>query len=416
MRIDLRNQSLDAFPAELLEHKETLEILDLSDNHIRMIPDWVVELKKLRILFVSQNPIESLPTQMSQLNGLRMLGLKNCRIQSIPEDCLPKNLVWLILTNNNLRFLPGDFGTLQNLRKCMLAGNQLESLPSSIASCHQLELLRIANNRILQIPNSVYQLPRLAWLARSGNPLQDLSSQKGVLQDIRRIPPDMFTLRDILGSGASGKVYAADWNQGLQKNPVAIKVYEALNTSDGSTEDEICACLHVGHHPHLIPVLGLTSLDGKEALILERISPDYRVLAGPPSLDSCTRDVYDITRRWSDLEVKALLLQSLSVLAHLHAAGYVHGDFYGHNILWNGSKMYLGDFGAASRIKDLGDPLCKVEVRAWLIFAYEILDQAENTSAFEGVRKILNDLECEEFARIPSFEELFQRLSFLQKV
>ncbi len=32
--------------------------------------------------------------------------------------------------------------------------------------------------------------------------------------------------------------------------------------------------------------------DGVQGLVMERISTDYRTLAGPPSFESCTRDVY----------------------------------------------------------------------------------------------------------------------------
>jgi len=38
-----------------------------------------------------------------------------------------------------------------------------------------------------------------------------------------------------------------------------------------------------------------------------------------------------------------------SAVAQLHAHGILHGDFYAHNILWDGEHdALLGDFGAAS--------------------------------------------------------------------
>jgi len=51
-----------------------------------------------------------------------------------------------------------------------LAGNNLEKLPMEMAACKNLELLRISANKLTEFPNWLLELPKLAWLACSGNP------------------------------------------------------------------------------------------------------------------------------------------------------------------------------------------------------------------------------------------------------
>ena len=76
----------------------------------------------------------------------------------------------------------------------------------------------------------------------------------------------------------------------------------------------------------------------------------WRPLAGPPSLESCSRDVYDPALRFTRPEiVERLARDTAAAAAHLHARALLHGDLYAHNILWDGATgdSVLSDFGAA---------------------------------------------------------------------
>jgi serine/threonine protein kinase len=79
------------------------------------------------------------------------------------------------------------------------------------------------------------------------------------------------------------------------------------------------------------------------------VDPEYRSLAGPPDLATCTRDIYGDEQRFS-LAMVLDLAQGLAAAGeHLHARGILHGDFYAHNVLYRPEGgCYLGDFGAAS--------------------------------------------------------------------
>ncbi|MDQ7058217.1 MAG: leucine-rich repeat domain-containing protein [Ghiorsea sp.] len=108
-RIDL-SCGLTEFPQSLLQYADDLEILNLSNNHLTTLPDNLPDLKKLRILFLSDNDFTVFPEVLAQCPNLSMVGFKSCQIKSIGEHALPKNIRWLILTDNQLESLPPSIG------------------------------------------------------------------------------------------------------------------------------------------------------------------------------------------------------------------------------------------------------------------------------------------------------------------
>src|SRR4028118_497777 len=135
--------SLTQFPLEILAIADSLEILDLSNNHLRALPDEFERLKHLKIVFFTNNDFEEIPEVMRQCLGLKMVSFKSNQVASVGEHDLPHSLRWLILTDNKIEKLPASLGSLSHLQKLMLAGNQLSSLPQPMASCKNLGLIRV---------------------------------------------------------------------------------------------------------------------------------------------------------------------------------------------------------------------------------------------------------------------------------
>jgi hypothetical protein len=109
-------------------------------------------------------------------------------------------------------------------------------------------------------------------------------------------------------------------------------------TSDGLPEREMAACLAAGAHPNLTGALGRLAdhPEGLQGLLMPLLPADWRVLAGPPSLETCSRDVYDpALRSISDVALR-IARDVATGAAHLHAKGLSHGDLYAHNTLWDG--------------------------------------------------------------------------------
>ncbi|MRW85803.1 protein kinase [Pseudoduganella sp. FT26W] len=375
---------LTEFPREIYTLADSLEILDLTGNALSSLPDDLYRLHKLRIIFCSDNQFTELPAALGACPALTMVGFKANRIRHVPAASLPAALRWLVLTDNEIEELPAALGGRPQLQKLMLAGNRLRALPASMAQLHKLELLRIASNQLGALPDWLPSLPRLTWLAYAGNPFSEQREDALAHTPSTAISWPVLALRDKLGEGASGVIYRADWQHDDAATPVAVKLFKGAMTSDGSPLSEMAACLGAGAHPNLIPVLGHVEDHPEDAhgLVMSLIPPEFHNLAGPPSLNSCTRDIYDASKRF-DLPTALSIARGIaSAAAQLHGHGIMHGDLYGHNILHDDhGHTLLGDFGAASFYDPAGPQavaLQTLEVRAFGNLLEELLDRCDN--------------------------------------
>lgn len=414
-RLDL-SAGLTELPEEIFDLADSLEVLNLSGNRLSRLPAQLSHLHKLRILFCSDNPFTALPEVLGHCPQLEMVGFKSCQIHQLPANALPPALRWLILTDNQLEYLPAELGSCSRLQKLMLAGNRLQTLPESMTELSRLELLRIAANRLDALPGWLLELPRLAWLAFAGNPFSDASELEALRQHpLPPIPREQIRLGDILGQGASGVIRRAEWWQPRQPvQAMAAKLFKGSVTSDGLPHSEMAACIAAGHHPNLIRVAGplAEQADAAHGLLLELIDPAFRPLAGPPSLASCTRDSYSPDRRFSVDEALRIARGVASAVAHLHERGILHGDLYAHNLLVNErGDCLLGDFGAASFFARDGQALQRIEARAFGCLLEELLERCPPADQPERQQRLgqLRDqcltakvLERPDFASLPA--------------
>jgi hypothetical protein len=374
---------LAEFPREIFDLADTLEILDLSGNALSSLPEDLPRLHQLRILFCSDNQFTELPAVLGQCAQLAMVGFKANQIRTVSGAALPTALRWLILTDNQIEELPADLGRCTQLQKLMLAGNRLQALPPAMAACTQLELVRISANQLTELPVWLLTLPKLSWLAYAGNPFcenRDVTAFSA--PPLARIHWDQLTLQHQLGEGASGVIHQAQWRRRAGAQPVAVKLFKGAVTSDGLPQSEMRACISAGAHAHLIPVLGTVPDHpaGVLGMVMPLIDPAFRNLAGPPSLDSCTRDIYATDTTFELTTVMRMALAIASAARHLHAQGLMHGDLYAHNILHAGQgRALLGDFGAASFLppQDRQQTLAlqRLEVRAFACLLEELLER-----------------------------------------
>ena len=392
---------LDEFPREVFALADSLEILDLSGNALDALPDDLHRLHRLRVLFCSDNRFTTLPSSLGACLRLEMVGFKANRIRDVPAASLPLRLRWLILTDNDIAELPDALGERPRLQKLMLAGNRLERLPDTLAGAGRLELLRIAANRFERLPPWLARLPRLAWLAFGGNPLGRAREDAALgAHALPRIAGADLVAQARLGEGASGVIRRALWRR-REGEPLAIAVkhFKGAMTSDGTPRSERAACIAAGDHPGLIGALatveaGADADAAGEGLALRLVDPAFGVRAGPPSLASCTRDVYAADRRVAAAQALGIARDVASAAAHLHARGLLHGDLYAHNILWRddapaGAVALLGDFGAASFVADAADApaLARLEVRAFGCLLEELVERCDvDADADAGAR------------------------------
>ncbi len=434
-RLDLACD-LEEFPPEIFELADSLEVLNLSGNSLAALPDDLARLSKLRVLFCSDNRFTELPEVLSSCARLEMVGFKANRISEVAAAAIAPGLRWLILTDNQIRALPDSIGSCGRLQKLMLAGNQLEVLPEAMGGCVGLELLRISANRFEALPEWLLHLPRLTWLAFGGNPVA--ASPPAASAAVARLQWQDIELAEKLGEGASGVIHKAHWQPSPQQagqpvagQAVAVKLFKGAVTSDGFPAEEMAACLAAGNHPHLIGVIGVIGElsghpEGSSGLVMPWVDPEYRSLAGPPDLATCTRDIYGDGQRFC-LAMVLDLAQGLAAAGeHLHARGILHGDFYAHNVLYRpGGGCFLGDFGAASfyppQPRGGANLFEALEVRAFGCLLGELLERcvlAHNESEQEGRLAALEALQLRCVATVaasrPRFAELIAELEALR--
>ncbi|HOY70542.1 MAG TPA: leucine-rich repeat-containing protein kinase family protein [Methylotenera sp.] len=416
-RLDL-SCDLTSFPPEIYTLADSLEILNLSNNALTDLPADLTKLTKLKVLFCSDNQFEHVPEVLGQCENLTMVGFKANKIKALSAKSLPKNLQWLILTDNQLAQLPAQIEQCKHLQKLMLAGNQLSDLPAELANCTQLELLRISANHLTGLPNWLFTMPKLAWLAFAGNPFcHQIETERANFSEAHTINWQDLHIQQPLGQGASGVIYRANLTQERSEKAVAVKLFKGAVTSDGLPINEMAACLHAGSHTHLSQIIGVIANhpNGTQGLVMSLIDASFSVLAAPPSLSSCTRDVYKNNQQFSITTVRAIALGIARAMQHLHKKNISHGDLYAHNILYNqAGKCLLSDFGAASFLPNNASALDlqRLEVRAFACLLEELLAycEASNNVEIKALTKLQQACGQNEVQKRPLFDEIVQTL------
>lgn len=384
-RLDLAC-GLTQVPAEVFDLADSLEVLNLTGNHLDALPPDMGRLKRLRVLFASNNRFTVVPESLGDCPSLETVGFRANRIGLVPAASLPASLRSLVLTDNLLERLPERLGLMPNLQKLMLTGNRLCGLPETLAAASALELLRLAANQLGRWPTELGQLPRLAWLALAGNPCSEAGSASDALP---KVDWSELAVRDRLGEGASGEVFEV--RAGCRPH-LALKLFKGTMGSDGLPDDELWVGAGVAAHPAVMtPVAQLQGHpEHRKGVLMPLLPAAWQDLAAPPSLERCTRDVYPVPWRIGAAQAWRLAGDVASAVAHLHAHGVMHGDLYAHNIRWDSAtgQAILCDLGAATRLPmhcpDLAGKMMALEVRAFGCLVEElasgVLDSATSAS------------------------------------
>jgi serine/threonine protein kinase len=229
-----------------------------------------------------------------------------------------------------------------------------------------------------------------------------------------------------LGEGASGVIHQAVLRTDTGEEAVAVKLFKGEVTSDGLPDCEMAACMHAGAHPHLVSAMArvIEHPNHQQALVMPLVAPEFGNLAGPPSLESCTRDVYAPSQRFTWTSTLRMAKGIASAAQHLHARGILHGDLYAHNILHTAEgDALLSDFGAAAFF-DVNDTaisqgLEKLEVRALGCLLEELAMQcdAKLTEASQHQALALLSQQCLQETPLnrPSLAQICTKLETLSK-
>ncbi|PWA14435.1 podocan [Gambusia affinis] len=185
----LHNNKLtdEGLPDNMFNASDTLEILTMSSNFLRVVPSNLPS--SLLRLHLKSNRLEKIPTgafedlhnlrelylqnnlltndgmdneTFSQLSSLEYLDLSNNNLSVVPKG-LPRNLVLLHLEKNAIRSIPGDaLISVRNIEYLLLHNNKLRSRsihPMAFQGLKKLHTLHLYNNLLERVPRG---LPRRA--------------------------------------------------------------------------------------------------------------------------------------------------------------------------------------------------------------------------------------------------------------
>jgi hypothetical protein len=167
------NMLINDLPKNLFKFKH-LKRLHLDCNRIKSIPDELGQnLHGLEILTLSHNKLKILPQSISNLKHLTSLHLSNNRFETVPDVVFElKSLRFLDVSSNQLIELSTKIGLLKSLETLLLFENCLTNLPEDIGKLQQLRTLWLGNNKLKKLPRDIVKLNNLEW----NNNFLDLSS------------------------------------------------------------------------------------------------------------------------------------------------------------------------------------------------------------------------------------------------
>jgi len=117
--------------------------LDLSNQNLTKVPDYVFNMTNLEELNVSNNQLTgAIQSQIGQLKKLKVLNASNNQMTGVPAEVGQLlNLQILDLSNNQLTGLPNELANLKNLKTFNISGNNystqdlngiMQKLPASV--------------------------------------------------------------------------------------------------------------------------------------------------------------------------------------------------------------------------------------------------------------------------------------------
>jgi Leucine-rich repeat (LRR) protein len=111
------------------------------------------ELLELKFLNLSENNLKELPPEIGSLKNLETLMINNNLLTVLPPEIGKlENLKYLILHGNQITFLPPEMGKLASLKIMSASYNKLSALPKEIGALENLEILKINSNQITALP------------------------------------------------------------------------------------------------------------------------------------------------------------------------------------------------------------------------------------------------------------------------
>lgn len=167
--------------------------LNLSMKDLATVPDNVFKDAldaEVVSCDVCKNKLQDVPQGLNLIcTNLLELNLSQNHLKSVPNflsTCV--RLQYMELSRNLLTDLPECFGQLSTLRELVLSNNQFSNIPSCVYNLDNLEILLVADNKLKKIDvDNLKFLKRLATLDLSNNNIDQVPPELGNMKQIRTL-------------------------------------------------------------------------------------------------------------------------------------------------------------------------------------------------------------------------------------
>lgn len=148
--LKIRNNNLIQLPNGIFRDIQRLNHLDLSFNKIEILDESLSHCSSLKELLINNNKLVDIPMSIAKCNSLTLLDAQDNMIRRLPNICF-LCLTSINLSNNSLTELPEEFSCMISLKSIELRKNKICLVPS-MNKLTQLSYLDFTENFLTQVP------------------------------------------------------------------------------------------------------------------------------------------------------------------------------------------------------------------------------------------------------------------------
>ncbi|KAL3743964.1 hypothetical protein ACJRO7_013247 [Eucalyptus globulus] len=190
-KLDISNNNLQTIPESMVARLLNVVVLDVHSNQLKVLPNSIGCLVKLKVLNVAGNYLRFLPRTIENCRSLEELNANFNQLVRLPDTIGFEllNLKKLSVSSNKLVLLPHSTSHLTSLRILDARLNCLRSLPEDMENLIKLEVLNVSQNfQCLEtLPYSIGLLLSLVELDVSYNKIMALPDSLGCLQKLQKL-------------------------------------------------------------------------------------------------------------------------------------------------------------------------------------------------------------------------------------
>ncbi|KPI96791.1 Leucine-rich repeat-containing protein 40 [Papilio xuthus] len=223
-----------------------MEILDANHNDIEKLPDFY-GCTALKEIYIANNFIKEITEEFcDQMQHLNVLNIRDNKIELLPENIsLLQRLKRLDLTNNNLNKLPRNLGLLSQLQSISMDGNKLSFVRQDIIRGGTDRMMKYLRDRIAEEVDSDSKILHNEWPDKFTLKKSQALMLPG--KDLTSVPEDVFI------TAANVEVHIVDISKNkLKEVPLGIcQIKDTLSQLILSSNNieiiprEISSCTHL---------------------------------------------------------------------------------------------------------------------------------------------------------------------------